>query len=57
MKESVLVSALVNWLDCGAFNQGKNYKSVSSDGEKDNCFHLGYVNLKFLWENVENSFL
>lgn len=57
MEGSLLVSALVNCLDYGAINQDKNYKTESSDGEKDARCHLGYVDLKFLWENVENSFL
>lgn len=51
MKGSPLVSALVNWLDCGVIHQEKNYKRVSSDGEKDNCFHLGYVDVKCPWED------
>lgn len=37
MKEiTLLISALGKWLD----------EIISSEGVKENCFHLGYVDLK-----------
>lgn len=57
VKESLLVSALGNWLECGTINQNKNYKRISSSREKDNCFHLEYVDLKCLWEDVDDPSL
>lgn len=45
VKESLLVSAWGNWLDCDTISQDKNYERINNDGEKDHCFLLDYVDL------------
>lgn len=57
VKASLLVSALGDQLDSGAINSDKDCKTVNCDGETDNCFHLGCVDMKCLWADIEDSSL